>query len=188
MLFKCILAGAPLLLGLSLPVNLGAAEPRSYDSDYAYDHNRPLFAANEFSLDLSGIYVAGERGIENLFDTSIKHDRGTWGGDVGVNYFITRYIGVGANAIMSANDGNFVDAVLGDLILRLPLGNSGFAPYVFGGGGRTTEGRWDWVAEAGVGLEYRFCHMLGIFADGRYIWPQNNPDALLLRSGLRIAF
>jgi hypothetical protein len=137
-------------------------------------------------LDLSGSFIAPESKIENLFKTDIRH--GTWGGDVGINYFFLRNVGIGADANMSANGGNFVDGVLGDLILRLPLGNSGFAPYVLGGGGRTTDGSWQWVGQGGVGLEYRFTHMIGLFADGRYIWPQHTSDALLLRVGVRIAF
>ena len=155
----------------------------------SYDHPRaPLFSANELSVDLSGTYFTPERGLEHLFETSIKGRRGTWGGDVGINYFFTREIGVGADAIMSDNGGNFVDAVLGDLIFRLPIGDSGFAPYVFGGGGRTTDGIWQWVGQGGLGLEYRFTHRIGIFTDGRYLWPQHSPDALLLRAGIRIAF
>ena len=177
-----------LMLPAMLPLSAGAWGADSGDTANTNDQDRPLFSANELSLDLSGSYIAPERGIEHLFETSIKHDRGTWGGDVGLNYFITQNIGVGADANMSANGGNLVDAVLGNLTLRLPLGNSGFAPYVFGGGGRTTDVTWEWVGQAGVGLEYRFSRRIGLFADGRYIWPQHTADALLLRAGLRIVF
>ena len=177
-----------LMLPAVLPLTGFAWGTGSGDDANTNDHERPLFSANELSVDLSGSYIAQERGIEHLFETSIKHNRGTWGGDVGVNYFITQNIGVGADANMSANGGNFVDAVLGDLTLRLPLGNSGFAPYVLGGGGRMTDVTWEWVGQAGVGLEYRFSHRIGLFADGRCIWPEHSPDALLLRAGLRIVF
>jgi hypothetical protein len=107
---------------------------------------------------------------------------------VGLNYFITREIGLGVDANMSDNGGSFVDAVLGNLILRWPIGESGFAPYLFGGGGRTTDATWEWVGQAGLGLEYRFHRHVGIFADGRYIWPEDSSDALLLRAGVRVAF
>jgi len=177
-----------LMLPAMLPLTTAAWGTGSGDNGNTDDHDRPLFSANELSLDLSGSYIAQERGIEHLFETSIKHNRGTWGGNVGVNYFITQNIGVGADANMSANGGNFVDAVLGNLTLRLPLGNSGFAPYVLGGGGRTTDATWEWVGQAGVGLEYRFSRRIGLFADGRYIWPEHSPDALLLRAGFRIVF
>src|SRR5664280_2882922 len=152
-----------LMLPAMLPVTAVAWSTGSDASANTNDRDRPLFSANELSLDLSGSYIAQERGIEHLFETSIKHNRGTWGGNVGVNYFITQNIGVGADANMSANGGNFVDAVLGNLTLRLPLGNSGFAPYVLGGGGRTTDVTWEWVGQAGVGLEYRFSRRIGLF-------------------------
>ena len=144
---------ASLVLPAMLPLTTAAWGTGSGDNDNTSDHDRPLYSAHELSLDLSGSYIAQQRGIEHLFETSIKHNRGTWGGDVGVNYFITRNIGVGADANISANGGNFVDAVLGDLILRLPLGDSGFAPYVFGGGGRTTDVTWEWVGQVGLGVD-----------------------------------
>jgi hypothetical protein len=153
-----------------------------------YHKTVPLYSAHELSLDLAGSYIAGQRGIEHLFETSIKGARGTWGGDVGLNYFITRNIGVGADVNMSDNGGNLVDAVLGNLTLRLPLGNSGFAPYVLGGGGRTTDHTWEWAGQAGVGIEFRPSHIWGIFTDARYVWPQHSSDALLLRAGIRIVF
>lgn len=158
-------------------------------STFTYDHtNVPLFSANELSLDLGASYTAGEHGLGNLFKTDIKGSRGTWGGDLGLNYFITRVIGLSADVDMPDNGGNLVDAVLGNLIVRLPLGESGFAPYLFGGGGRTTDRAWEWVGQAGLGLEFRFSHNLGLFGDGRYIWPQHGSDALLLRAGVRIVF
>ena len=48
----------------------------------------------------------------------IRHDRGRWGGDVGLNYFVTRYIGIGGDAEMPDNGGNLVDQVLGSLIIE----------------------------------------------------------------------
>ena len=165
-------------------------DPQSWAGDaLTYDHQSvPLFSANELSLDLGASYTAGQRGVEHIFETSIKGSRGTWGGDIGLNYFITRVIGVGADINMPDNGGNLVDGVMGNLTLRLPLGNSGFAPYVFGGGGRTTDRTWEWAGQAGLGLEFRFSHNLGLFADTRYIWPIQSPDALQLRAGFRFVF
>lgn len=154
-----------------------------------YDHkNAPLYSANELSLDLGASYSAGQRGLEHLFKTSIKGDRGQWGGDVGLNYFFTREIGLSADINMPDNGGNLVDAVLGNVIGRLPLGNSGFAPYLFGGGGRTTDRTWEWMGQAGLGLEFRFNKTIGLYSDGRYLWPQHSAEGLLLRAGIRIVF
>src|SRR5262249_38862920 len=61
------------------------------------------FTANELSLDLSGSYTAPQRGFTHLFDTSIRGNRGKWGGNVGANYFFLPYLGIGGNINMSAN-------------------------------------------------------------------------------------
>ena len=164
-------------------------EPRSWANDViAYDHkDHPLFSANEISLDLGGTFTAAERGVKHLFETSLRGHRGEWGGDVGVNYFVTRYIGLGADINMPNNGGHLVDAALGSLIVRFPLGNSGFAPYLLGGAGRITEPTWEWVGQGGLGLEFRFNHNVGLFTDGRYLWPKHSSEALILRAGIRIA-
>ena len=150
----------------------------------------PKYTANELSLDLSGSYMAAERHLSELFKTSIRHERGRWGGDAGLNYFITRYVGIGGDVEMADNGGNFVDQILGNVILRYPIDPTGLAPYVFGGGGRGTDPEWEWLADAGVGLEFRFNPIVGIFTDGRYIWhdKEGSFDRLLLRAGLRLVF
>jgi hypothetical protein len=104
---------------------------------------------------------------------------------------------------MPADGGKLVDDVYGSLILRWPFEPSGFAPYIFGGGGRQIEGwsastddstihtygsHWEWQGHAGVGLEYRFNPATGIFVDGRYVWTKHTDDKLLLRAGLRLVF
>jgi hypothetical protein len=66
-----------LMLPVMLPLTTVAGDTGSGDNGKTDDHDRPLFSANELSLDLSGSYIAQERGIEHLFKTSIKHDRGT---------------------------------------------------------------------------------------------------------------
>ena len=163
-------------------------EPRSWAKGArGYDHESvPLYSANEFSMDLGAGYLAGQRGVDRLFNTSIKD--GNWGGDVGLNYFVTREVGIGVDVNMPDNGGNLVDAVLGNLIVRLPIGKSGFAPYLFGGGGRTTGPAWEWMGQAGLGTEFRLNHTVGLYADGRYLWQHNGGDGLLLRTGIRLVF
>jgi hypothetical protein len=164
------------------------------------------FTANELSLDLSGSYIAPERGLQHLFETDIRH-RGKWGGNVGVNYFFLQYLGIGGNINMSANGGAFVDQALGNLILRWPICPIGLAPYIFGGGGRgfdsfgstgsvTISGEeridpdWQWFADGGVGIEWRPNATTGIFSDATYMWhlKDGSFDRLLIRFGLRLVF
>jgi hypothetical protein len=153
------------------------------------------YTANELSLDLSGSYIAPEHHLGDLFKTNIRHGR--WGGDAGLNYFFTRNFGLSGDIQMSNDGGPFVDQALGNLVFRWPIDPSGFAPYIFGGGGRgfdnpfpNGEGHnpWEWLGDLGVGMEYRLNMVTGIFTDARYIWGDKTGDRILFRAGLRIVF
>jgi hypothetical protein len=145
-----------------------------------------LFTEKELSLDLFGTYIAPEGKFKDLFKTNIRN--GDWGGGVGFNYFLSKNVGIGGDINMPANGGSFVDQALGSLTLRAPLGSSGVAPYVFGGGGRGFDPRWEWFADVGVGLEYRPTHHVGIFIDSRYMWhfEEGSNDRIFFRAGLRL--
>ena len=65
--------------------------------------------------------------------------------------------------------------VTGNLILRLLLGESGFAPYFIGSGDRRISPRYEWVYGGGVGLEYRFNPSTGIFSDAGFLWADKAP-------------
>jgi len=156
-----------------------------WGSHWAYTSGS-RYGGNELSLDLFGSYLANQRGIENLFKTNIRH--GLWGGGVGANYFPMCNFGIGGDINIPDDRGNFVNSVSGSLIARLPIADSGLAPYIFGGGGRQTQPAWEWTGHLGVGLEYRFNPITGIFTDARYSWVDKTSDTLLLRAGLRIVF
>jgi len=166
-----------------------------WDTHFAYDVNAPRYTAQEFSLDFFGSYINPEGNLDNLFDTNIRH--GAWGGGVGANYFFTSMLGLGVDFNMSDKSGSadlpLVDQVVGNLVLRLPLGNSGVSPYFIGSGGRAIGGGplpWQWVYGGGVGLEYRWNPTTGIFSDARFFWADKGTiyNRLLIRAGLRIAF
>ncbi len=158
-----------------------------WSDHFVMDRNTtPKFTAHEFSVDFFGSFYAAERGIEDLFETNIRD--GLWGGGVGLNYFLTQNIGIGGDVNMSENGGNFVDIINGSLIVRLPIESAGLAPYLFGGGGRSTEPVWEWTYHGGAGLEFRFNPTTGIFTDARYIWADETADRLLLRAGFRLVF
>jgi hypothetical protein len=189
MKLKTIITGAALTL-LTAGVTQGAHlwdDPNAWASGhFVYDVSTPRFTAQELSFDAFGSYLAGERKFNKLFETNIRH--GTWGGGVGLNYFFLRELGLGVDMNIPDNGGNFIDSVSGSLIGRFPLGQSGWAPYIFGGGGRGTDPTWEWLGHAGVGMEYRFNPGTGIFVDGRYIWHDKSYDRLLLRAGFRLVF
>jgi hypothetical protein len=62
------------------------------------------------------------------------------------------------------------------------------APYVFGGGGRQFDPAWEWTGHAGVGMEYRFNPVTGVFVDSRYTWVKHTSDEILFRAGVRFVF
>jgi len=161
-----------------------------WDGHFAYDKAAPKYAAQEVSLDLFASYINPEGEFDDLFDTNIRH--GFWGGGVGLNYFFTQYIGLGADFNISSkpDDLTLMDQVTGDVVARLPIGNSGLAPYLIGSGGRAMSPNYSWVYGGGVGLEMRVNPTTGFFSDARFLWSERSTEdnRLLLRAGVRVVF
>ena len=65
--------------------------------------------------------------------------------------------------------------------LRLPLGQSGFAPYALAGGGYQFDMAKVWFGQVGGGIEYRFTRNMGVFLDARWVLP----DEILRRRPVR---
>jgi hypothetical protein len=84
--------------------------------------------------------------------------------------------------------GRFIDSASANLILRIPLGQSGFAPYVYGGGGRQFDLAQVWFLQAGGGMEYRFTPHVGLFVDARWVIPEKTKYYGVGRLGMRFAF
>jgi len=164
-------------------------DPSGWSSTaFCFDYGTtPKYTANELSLDMFASYVHAEEKFSHLFQTNIRHD-GNWGGGVGVNYFFTREFGIMGDINIGNNGGNFVDQAMGAGVIRIPLEPTGLAPYIFGGGGRGFDPSWEWLFQAGVGLEWRMNPVTGLFTDARYIWADKSSDRLLIRTGLRIVF
>ena len=158
-----------------------------WSGHWVYVEDAPKYIDNELALDLFGSYSAPEEHFSHLAQTNIRHD-GWWGGGVGLNYFFIKYVGIMGDVNFGDHSGHAFDQVLGNAVLRFPICNSGLAPYVFGGGGRQAFPNWNWAYDAGVGLEFRFTPGTGIFSDARYMWPDNSPDRLMIRLGLRLCF
>jgi hypothetical protein len=161
-----------------------------WSGHFAAGGEAPKYSAQEVSLDLFGSYINPEGKFTDLFDTNIR--RGTWGGGAGLNYFFLRNLGLGAdfNISSKSDDSNLVDQVLGDVTFRIPLGNSGLAPYAIGSGGRAFSPRYDWVYGGGVGLEMRFNPTTGVFSDARFLWAHDSTaeNRLLIRAGFKLVF
>lgn len=146
-----------------------------------------LYRANELSIDLFGSGSVGKYVIKNPSTTRIKED-GQLGAGVGLTYFMTRNLGIGAEAYSENTTGTFIDSASGNLTLRFPIGQGGLAPYVFGGGGYQFDKTKLWFGQAGAGLEYRFTPKVGLFADGRFVWPTETQYFGVGRLGVRFSF
>ena len=180
---KKIMKYQTLLVGISLLCAAGTAVADHHMTDSPSDHYR----ANEFDVDLFGGATVGQTTLEHLSRRRIR-DNGNLGAGVGISYFITRYVGIGADAYTESTADSIVDSASANVIFRLPLGQSGVAPYIFGGGGRQFDPTELWLGQFGGGLEYRFNHNVGVFADGRYVMADGTSNYGLFRLGLRLAF
>lgn len=180
---KMLVGGAILLVAAMSAL---AAENMSNDRGLHYDQG-DLYRANELSVDAFGTASLGKYSIDHLSGSRVRQNT-ELGAGVELNYFITRNIGIGADAYSENTTGVFVDSVSANLILRLPLGQSGFAPYAFGGGGRQFDTAKVWFGQVGAGMEYRFTPRVGVFLDARWVLPDETKYFGVARIGLRFAF
>jgi opacity protein-like surface antigen len=196
---QILLGGASLVAAASTAL---AADSANSNRSLAYDQNQnqaatpnsifykdssQLYQAQEVSLDLFGTDALDKHTIDHPSGHRIRHDS-RLGAGIGVNYFFLRYLGVGGEAYSEDTRHNFVDNVSGSLIFRLPIGETGLAPYAFGGGGHQFDPVIASFGHVGGGLEYRFIHNVGIFVDARWVWTDHDRDYGLGRAGVRVAF
>lgn len=145
------------------------------------------YYANEMVFDGFGSASFGRETINNISANRIKNDARV-GGGIGMSYFITRHIGFGGDAYVENAAHSLVDSASASAIFRLPIGASGLAPYVYGGGGHEFDLTDQWFAHLGGGLEYRFTHSFGIFTDGRYVLTDKTANYGIVRLGFRTTF
>lgn len=150
-------------------------------------NNLGLYRAQEVSLDLFGTGSINEQTFNHLSGDRLQHN-GQLGAGAGVNYFFTRFIGLSGEAFAENTQHNFIDSASLNLVGRLPLGESGVAPYIFGGAGHQFDQVDQNIANAGAGIEFRFHHNWGVFIDGRCVFAKKTEDYGLARVGLRFSF
>jgi hypothetical protein len=146
-----------------------------------------IYRSSELSVDGFGTASLGAYTLNHISNNRIRQNT-EFGVGAGINYFITRNIGIGADAYSENTTGAFIDSASANLILRLPLGQSGFAPYAFGGGGHQFDLAKLSFGQAGAGLEYRFTPHVGVFLDARAVWPNETKYYGVGRLGLRFSF
>lgn len=153
----------------------------------AAEHTGELYRASEMSLDFAGTASAGSYTINHLSGARLRHNAQLGIGG-GINYYFTRHVGVGADAYSENTTGSLADSISASLLLRLPLAETGFAPYGFVGVGRQFDLGEAWFAQLGGGLEYRFTPRVGLFTDLRLAVPHETKYYGVARLGLRFAF
>ena len=168
------------------PSMLSTDKENNNDRD-RHGHLDELYRCNELSVDAFGTASLGRYTIEHWSSSRARHNT-EFGAGVGLNYFLTRNLGIGADVYSEGIGGPFIDSAEANLILRLPLGHCGFAPYVFGGGGGQFDMAKTWFCQAGAGMEYRFTRHLGLFVDARGVLPDETTGFGVGRLGLRFAF
>ncbi|MEI6034544.1 MAG: hypothetical protein WCS65_09730 [Verrucomicrobiae bacterium] len=157
-----------------------AGDGKTFDKKVVVPVETCKFRANELQLDAfaaGGFYNQGRPG---------------WGGGLGVNYFFTKFIGLGVEQDVFGRANESAEwATIGNLFLRYPICSINLAPYVVVGGGaaygagRTGHG----LGHVGGGLEYRFTDNIGLFTDARFVYSSEDPKAGVIgRTGLRVAF
>ena len=163
-----------LIVGLGM---LAGLEAKAQSADLHSTHlNLDLYSAHEASFDAFGFYAGKNKDGRD----------DAWGMGVGVNYFFSKYFGVGADSYMDAFEVPYL--LNGQGIFRFPINGTSLAPYGFAGGGRQWEHSPQWLADAGVGLEYRIHPHVGAFFDAREVFADKTKDYAVLRFGFRFAF
>ena len=135
---------------------------------------------------------------EWTFDTSVAGlfvDGGNElaGGGVGLTYFPTLNVGLGADYSVFSDGIHIYNA---NLVLRAPIESACLALYGIGGVGGISNGDSSLTWSAGIGVEWRCSKKsnIALFADARYLWVDDYADfgdedeAILARAGIRVNF
>ena len=146
-----------------------------------------LYRANELSVDFFGTGSIGQQTIDHFSGDRVSHDV-RLGLGAGVNYFLTEHWGIGGDIYSESAKHFTIDSGSVNLIFRLPLGDSGLAPYGFGGVGHQFDGVEQWFGQFGVGIEFRFTPNWSLFTDLRYVCAARSDNYGVGRVGVRFAF
>lgn len=162
-------------------------QPKSEQSESDEDNSQgDLYHACEFSIDGSAV------GVLHSYDfnsNGLNRQNYRFGGDAGASLFGTKYLGISGDAFaLGGSTRTFVDTVTGNLVFRIPIGETGLAPYVFGGAGYQFQHIDQIVGGGGVGLEFRIVRHFSIFVDARYLAAVKQSDYGYARGGVRISF
>lgn len=158
---------------------------RSSGEEKEDQEKKDLFHANEFSADIFAVGTFAQSSLSHNGGFSKKDE---WGGGAGINYFLTKNLGIGGDFDVTSRQSPIVDTTTGNLIFRVPFEKLHLAPYIFGGAGYQFRGINQFVGGGGVGVEFRICEHIGIFCDGRYLAAKKTNGYAMGRLGVRFSF
>lgn len=145
------------------------------------------YKADELSFDFFGTGSVGQETLDHFSGHRVS-DSVRLGLGVGANYFLTRHWGVGADIYAESTDHFIIDSGSVNAIFRLPIGETGLAPYGFAGVGHQFDRVEQWFGQFGAGIEFRFAENWGVFTDIRYVCADRTDNYGLGRLGLRFVF
>ncbi len=164
LIFNILLVGGAMAFMGATWVSAGDALDNPFNAsthENVADNSDDLYRGNELSVDAFGTGSIGKYTIEHISNNRVRHN-GRLGVGAGINYFFTEYFGIGADAYSENTTGAFIDDASGNFILRIPLGETGLAPYAYAGGGEQFDRTHLTFAQAGAGLEFRFTPHVGV--------------------------
>jgi hypothetical protein len=156
---------------------INAQADETFAERFRYEPSDAGYLANQFNVDIFGSLATRGRSGE---------DDNKLGIGAGVNYFITRNIGVDVHTYADAFKVPYNINFSG--IYRYPIDGTAFAPYAFGGIGRQWEYRAQWLGHLGLGGEFRINERTGVFVDWRRVFASESHDYHLWRLGVRLGF
>ena len=185
---KNVLIAAVLLCGAATVLQAQDMSITNSNSTWRDSNPSDLYQAYDTSLDLFGIGTVNEHTLNHLSGSRILR-HGHLGAGAGLEFFFNRYIGIEGEGFSETTHNTFVNDAGGNLVFRLPIGNTGLAPYAFGGGGHefypvSNNNYFD----GGAGVEFRFTRCIGIFGDARYVGTEHTGGYGLGRLGLSFNF
>jgi hypothetical protein len=177
------------ILGILFSIHAQAQDDTASEKTHpasSSDNDSQLYHPLEFSVDG---FAAASLSEHYFHDGNLTRKDFHFAAGAGANFFFTQYVGVGADAYtLTGHTSTFVDTTTGNLILRIPIGNTGLAPYIFGGAGYQFNGVDQIVGGGGVGLEMRIVPHFSIFGDARYLAAAKTDGFGLARAGVRLSF
>ena len=163
---------------MGLMLMIVSAQSADWSERWSYDRNaEDKFGAPDVTLDLFGTWAD-----QNRFGAEDEN----FGGGLGVTAYFARFIGLSADSWIEEWKAPY--RANASLLLRVPLGQSGLAPYAMGGGGRQWKYVPQWSLHAGGGLQLKLNPYTALFGDWRRIFPEDTDDYHLVRFGLNVGF